>query len=172
MASVARVSKPAPDFSLPALDGKIQRLSEQLDRIVVLNFWSAHCPWAARVDESLAALIPSWPLEVVFWPIASNADETRDRIASAATERGLPLVLLDGDQAVADRYGAFTTPHFFVADQKGILRFAGAYDDVTFRQKSPTRSYLEDAVAALLDGRLPDPAEVPPYGCTLVRQGP
>jgi hypothetical protein len=31
------------------------------------------------------------------------------------------------------------------------------------------RSYLSDALEALLAGRQPDPAETSPYGCALVR---
>ncbi len=31
------------------------------------------------------------------------------------------------------------------------------------------RSYLRDALEALLAGRLPNPAETSPYGCALVR---
>jgi hypothetical protein len=78
-------------------------------------------------------------------------------------------VLLDEDHAVADLYGAATTPHFFVVDAEGVLRYAGALDDVTFRQKTPTRQFLAEAVAALLEGRLPDPAQTPGYGCAIVR---
>jgi peroxiredoxin len=169
MDPLAVIAQPAPQFSLPDLEGNAHSLSDQLDQIVVLNFWSAECPWAQRVDETLSALRSSWPEDVVYWPIASNANENLELISSAATMLDLPLVLLDRDQVVADKYGAATTPHFYVLDRQGVLRYAGSYDDVTFRQRTPTRSYIEEAVSALLAGRLPDPAETPPYGCALVR---
>jgi peroxiredoxin len=169
MDSLARVSRPAPPVSLPDLDGKIHSLSEQLGRIVVLNFWSSECPWAQRVDGSLKALRAAWSEDIVYWPIVSNSNESRDLIAAAAARQDLPLVLLDRDQSIADKYGAATTPHFFVIDRDGVLQYSGAYDDVTFHQKAPTRSYLQEAVVALRTGRQPDPAETPPYGCSLVR---
>ena len=50
--------------------------------------------------------------------------------------------------------------------------YRGAFDDVTFRQRAATRSYLKDAVEALLAGRNPDLAETAPYGCTIVRHIP
>jgi hypothetical protein len=56
-----------------------------------------------------------------------------------------------------------------VIDQAGLLRYQGAVDDVTFRQRTPTRYYLREAVEALLAGRQPQPQETPPYGCTVVR---
>jgi hypothetical protein len=37
------------------------------------------------------------------------------------------------------------------------------------RQREPTRSYLQEAVEALLDDRLPEIAEIQPFGCTIVR---
>ena len=55
-------------------------------------------------------------------------------------------------------------------DREGILRYRGAVDDVTFRQGNPTRFFLEEAVEALLDGRLPELTEMPAYGCAIVRE--
>lgn len=34
----------APDFTLRTLDGDVFRLSDQLGRVVVLNFWATWCP--------------------------------------------------------------------------------------------------------------------------------
>jgi hypothetical protein len=43
-------------------------------------------------------------------------------------------------------------------------------DDVKFRQKNPTRFYLDEAIEALLAGRLPEIQEWPAYGCAIVRE--
>jgi len=170
MDPVTAIAQPAPNFSLPDLQGRTRHLSDQLGQIMVLNFWSAECPWVQRVDESLRHLRSTWPPDVVYWPIASNVNESHEEIATAAALREMPIVLLDGEQSVADLYGAVTTPHFFVVDREGILRYSGAYDDVSFRQRDATRSFLEQAVTALLVERQPDPTETAPYGCALVRQ--
>ncbi|MDX1377503.1 MAG: hypothetical protein R3307_01540, partial [Anaerolineales bacterium] len=79
-------------------------------------------------------------------------------------------VLLDTDQVVADLYGAVTTPHVFLVDGDGILRYRGAVDDVTFRNRKANRFYLNEAVESLLDGHLPARTEMPAYGCTIVRE--
>lgn len=39
-----RVSRPAPDFTLPLFDGGELVLSEQRGKVVVINFWSSTCP--------------------------------------------------------------------------------------------------------------------------------
>lgn len=172
MDPLIRAGHPAPDFELPDLDGIIHRLSAYRGRIVVVNFWSADCPHSARADREILAGLERWGDAVVFLPVAANANEPLDLLRSAAAERGLPLVLHDSDRLAAGRFGAETTPHLFVIDPHGLLRYQGALDDVTFRRRNPTRSYLLQAVEAVLAGREPDPAETPPYGCTIVRYVP
>jgi peroxiredoxin len=163
------LNHPAPDFELPDLQGRPHRLSNRGGAITVLNFWSAECPWSERADRLLDAWRSEWDERVVVWTIASNANETVELLEQAARERGLDCVLLDAHQRVADLYQAQTTPHAFVVDKHGILRYQGAIDDVTFRQRSPSRFYLHEAVEAVLAGKLPDPAESLSYGCTVVR---
>ena len=71
---------------------------------------------------------------------------------------------------MADLFDAQTTPHVFVIDRDGILRYRGAVDDVTFRKRNPTRFFLDEAVEALLEGHLPALTESPAYGCAIVRE--
>ncbi|NIM94576.1 MAG: redoxin domain-containing protein [Anaerolineales bacterium] len=169
MDSLVHIGQPAPDFSLADLDGNSHTLLQQQGKIVVINFWSAECPWSLRADEALAEWIPDLGDDVIIWPIASNKNETMDQIRATANERGLSIVLRDEDLVVADLYGAVTTPHFFVVDREGILQYMGALDDVVFRQPVPTKYYLKDAVESLLESSTPDPAETPGYGCTIIR---
>ncbi len=135
----------------------------------MINFWSAECPQSARADRELQAYMQDWGERVVWLSIAANANEPPDLLRQVAAERGLPILLLDADQRVADLFGAETTPHLFVIDGEGILRYRGALDDVTFRQRTPTRLYLRLAVEALLAGERPDPDQTPVSGCTIVR---
>ena len=102
--------------------------------------------------------------------VASNRSESIQCVEEAAKARRLPIVLIDAQQTIADLYEAQTTPHIFVIDRNGILRYRGAVDDVTFRQRKPTRFFLDEAVEALLDGHLPTLMETPAYGCTIIRE--
>ncbi len=166
-----QLNAPAPEFSLPDLDGRIHRLSDHRGRITILNFWSAECPWVERVDRQLLPLLRSWGTQVDLLAIAANATESDGLLAWSAQERGLPFVLHASPQVLED-YNVEVTPTLCVVAPDGLLSYEGAYDDVTFRQRTPTRSYLREAVTALLEGRLPDPGWTPPYGCTVVRQTP
>jgi hypothetical protein len=106
---------------------------------------------------------------VSLLPIAANRNEPLAALQAAARARRLPVVLLDARQTVADLYAAQTTPHVFVLDRPGRLRYRGAVDDVSFRQRTPTRCYLDQAIAALLEGRAPPVQETPATGCAIVR---
>lgn len=169
-----RTHHPAPDFTLPDLQGKFHALSHYRGQIVILNFWSAECPWVERTDQALSEALQEWAAiseahaPVVLLPVASNANETPEQLTQISGERGIPFVLHDPNRRVADLYQAETTPHLFVIDSNGILRYQGAFDDVTFRQRTPTRHYLKDAVDALLRGDTPDPCKTPAYGCSIV----
>lgn len=169
MDSVIPLHQPAPLFSLPDLAGNVYRLEEWRRRIIILNFWSAECPWAEQGDRELLSYLPGWQGRVLWWTIAANANEPAEMLQRVARQRGLPLLLHDAQHNVADLYGAQTTPHLFVIDPAGLLRYQGALNDITFRQRQATRFYLCAAVTALLEGKSPDPEQTPPYGCTIVR---
>jgi peroxiredoxin len=163
------LNHPAPEFTLPDLDGRIHMLSDYRGKIVIVNFWSAECPHAERFDTNIKASLAEWSEDVTLLSVASNANESDEMINGTAHRREIPLVLRDADGSVADRYEAQTTPHAFVIDRQGILRYRGAVDDVTFRQREPTRFYLRETIEALLTDRMPEIAEIQPFGCTIVR---
>ncbi len=164
------LNRPAPDFELRDIHGQTQCLSDYRGRIVIVNFWSAECPHSERTDRSTMACLVQWGTDVVLLSIAANRNESAQMVEEAAKTRRLPTVLIDVGQVVADLYEAQTTPHAFVIDQEGILRYRGAVDDVIFRQRTAKRFYLEEAVEALLAGRSLELTEMPAYGCTIVRE--
>jgi len=165
-----QLNEPALDFQLLDLQGLSHKLSCYRGKIVVVNFWSAECPHSERTDHYLLDLLARWNGAVVLISIAANRNESVQRVAEAAKARRIPEVLMDSDHIVADLYEAFITPHVFVIDPEGILRYRGAVDDITFRRREATRFFLREAVEALLNGRLPELKETPAYGCTIVRE--
>ncbi len=144
-----RINEPAPDFRLADLNGDTVQLSDLRGRIVILNFWSSECPHSERTDRQIMSMFVQWQEDVVLLPVAANSIESTESLAAAARSRRLPTVLLDSGHHVADLYEAVTTPHVFVVDREGILRYAGAVDDTSFRQRRPSRFYLDEAVEAL-----------------------
>jgi len=146
-------------------------LSDYRGKIVIVNFWSCECPHSERTDRAIMSMLVQWK-DVVLMTIASNRNESAETVKTVAEARHLPVVLLDQNCRVADQFEARTTPHVFVIDREGTLRlrYRGAVDDVTFRQRLPTRFFLDEAVEALLEGRLPVLTESPAFGCAIVRE--
>jgi peroxiredoxin len=165
-----QLNDPAPDFELPDLRGNLHKLSSYLGKIVIINFWSAECPHSERTDRYLLTLLENWDGEVVMLPVASNQNESPQIVTEVAKARRVPQVLIDSEQVVADLYNALTTPHIFVLDREGILRYRGAVDNITFRRREATQFFLKDAVGSLLKGDLPVLSETPSYGCTIIRE--
>ena len=161
---------PVPDFELPDLHGKLHRLSDYRGRVVIVNFWSCECPHSERTDKAIMSMFVQWKDDVSMLTIASNRNETAEDVANVSEARRLPTVLRDANCEVADLFEAQTTPHIFVIDREGILRYRGAIDDVTFRQRVPTRFFLDLAIESLLEGHSPELTESPAYGCTIVRE--
>jgi peroxiredoxin len=164
------INQSVPDFELPDLHGKIHRLSDYRGRIVIINFWSCECPHSERTDKAIMSMLVQWQDDVSMLTIASNRSENAEAIKNVAETRRLPSVLLDADCRIADLFEAQTTPHVFAVDREGILRYRGSVDDVTFRQRIPTRFFLDMAIEFLLNGQLPPLSESPAYGCTIVRE--
>jgi hypothetical protein len=111
-----------------------------------------------------------WGEAIVLLSIASNRNETAQIVEEAAKTRRIPTILLDAEHMVADLYEAVSTPHAFVIDREGLLRYRGAVDDARFRQPKPTRFYLQEVMEALLKGHKPDLQETLAYGCAIVRE--
>jgi peroxiredoxin len=165
-----QINQPALDFELYDRQGDLHALNAYRGKIVIVNFWSAECVHSERTDRWIVSQFAEWGSDVELLPIAANANESPESVDQAVLARGIPRVLIDTGHIVADRYEVICTPQIFLIDRDGILRYRGAVDDVAFRQKIATRNYLQEAVEALMQGRLPDVTGTPAYGCALVRE--
>ncbi len=78
-------------------------------------------------------------------------------------------ILLDTDGKVGHLYDARRTPHMFVIDEKGILRYNGAIDDNKMRDKSESEetNYVVNAIEQIKAGETVAPDSVRPYGCSV-----
>jgi len=165
-----RINDTAPDFELPDLNGGLHKLSEYRGQVVILNFWSCECPHVERTDELIRNWCEKkWGRYVSLLRVASNASESTAALKEAAARKQIPLLLLDRQGFVAGLYAAQTTPHVFVINDTGRLRYRGAVDDTSFARREPTRFYLEEAVDAVLSGKAPAVSDTEPYGCAIIR---
>jgi hypothetical protein len=88
-----------------------------------------------------------------------------------AKEKGFTFpYLLDEGQAVYPKYGASSTPHVFVLQKEKddlIVRYIGSIDNSARSPEAVTERYVENAVDALLEGKVVEPASTRAIGCSI-----
>jgi peroxiredoxin len=128
---------PAPDFSLPATDGRTYSLKDVAgEKGAVIVFICNHCPYVKAVIGRLAADARVLMREGVgFVAICSNdaenyPEDSFPRMREFAKRHDFPFPYLhDETQTIARAYGAVCTPDFFGFDGKGKLKYRGRLDE-------------------------------------------
>ena len=120
--TIAQPNSPAPNVSLPALDGGSRDLAQERGKIVLLNFWATWCiPCRTEMPE-LQSLADELQGES-FTLFTIDLQEDAATITPFRRELGLRLpVLLDEDGEVTRSYGVRALPATFLIDRTGVLR--------------------------------------------------
>ena len=179
MAFTIAIGAKAPDFSLPATDGKTYKLSNFKDaKTLVIFFTCNHCSYVKGSYEVTRQTAEKYQKKgVKFVGINSNSEKTHpedsfDEMVTRMKENNFPwLYLYDKPQKVALAYGALKTPHFFVFDSNRKLVYTGRGVDNPRETAKMTVNDLDNALADLLAGK---PVRVPltnPIGCNIKWEG-
>ena len=168
------VGAKAPAFSLiNAVDGKTVAFKPADGRLSVVFFTCNQCPYAKAFEPRLIDIARRYGSKgVVFYAIDPNdearyAEESLDNMKARAVSKDYPYPYLkDGDSSIARAYGARVTPHVYVIDGTGVLRYRGYVDD-SARPEERTRTGLTDALDALLAKRDVTTTATRAFGCTI-----
>lgn len=179
MAFTLQIGQKAPDFCLPATDGKTYRLSDfDAAPVLVIFFTCNHCPYVIGSDEvTRQTALEFKPYGVQFVGINSNspntyAEDSFENMVKRMEEKKFPWVYLyDRSQDVARAYGALRTPHFFVFDKNRRLIYTGRGVDNPRDTSKMKVNDLQRALREHLEGK---PISVPvtnPIGCNIKWEG-
>jgi peroxiredoxin/mono/diheme cytochrome c family protein len=171
-AAATPAGDPAPDFTLPDLEGRPVELRSFRDRkAVVLLFLGIECPRSRAAEPRLADLAASYgPRGVAFLAINSNWNESAREIAEHVRRAAFPIpVLKDEDGRVADLYKVGIQPAAVVIDAAGTIRYRGLIDDHK-NEEFVRRRYLKDAIEAILSGAEVAMPVTEPEGCVVRRR--
>lgn len=167
---------PAPDFRLPATDGKTYSLSDVAGpKGTLIVFICNHCPYVQAIIDGLvrdARDLQAMGIGVVA--ISANdadaypEDSFANMAAFAASHDFSFPYLHDESQDVARHYGAVCTPDFFGFDAGLGLQYRGRLDSSGRTAGAPdARRELYDAMA-LVAATGHGPAEqTPSMGCSI-----
>jgi peroxiredoxin len=180
---VLKVGSPAPEFTLPGVDGKTHSLKDYaLSKVLVVIFNCDHCPIAQMYEQRIKQLVTDYSGRSVAVVVIMGNDpkavhlseqghtdvgDTLSDMKTRAQYRGFNFpYLYDGEtQAVALKYGPTATPHAFIFDQKRILRYEGRIDS-NARAQLATKHEARDAIDALLAGTPIRVQTMPAVGCS------
>ena len=177
-AVVAEVGKPAPDFTLTDLDGKEHALSSYKGKVVVLEWFNPGCPFVgyAHTDGPLADMAKKETEAGVVWLSINSGAPGKQGHGAEANEQGADKfgmtnpILLDETGKVGRMYDAKKTPHVFVIDAQGVLRYAGGLDNAPMGEvdgDDPVRAHVTEALADVRAGKDVRVPTSPPWGCTV-----
>lgn len=171
-AKTAVVGEPAPDFELKDDTGKAHKLSDYKGKMVVLEWTRPACPYVERHYEAGTMTKTQAAIgdDVVWLAIDSSQDVTVEHTMEAKKEWSFDHPVLQNPEGdVGKLYEAKTTPHMYVIDKEGVLRYKGAIDDdERGKKKAEERTnYVTQAVQALQKGEEVPTKETKPYGCSV-----
>ncbi|MGL5631489.1 MAG: thioredoxin family protein [Azovibrio sp.] len=176
------INQAAPDFSVTDTQGKTHSLASLKGKVVVLEWTNADCPFTKKHYDASHSNMQKLQKEAqganVVWlsVISSGPGEQGHVTAEQANEltksRGAAPagVVLDPTGKLGHTYGAQTTPHMFVIDAQGVLRYAGGIDSIASTNTTDipkATPYFRDALQSVIKG---EPVKQPvtrPYGCSV-----
>jgi peroxiredoxin len=179
MAFTLALGAKAPDFNLPATDGKTYSLNSFVDaKSLVVFFTCNHCPYVTGSDEVTRKTVEKFsPQGVAFVGINSNSEKTYSEdsfegMVQRMKANKFPWIYLhDKSQNTARTYGALRTPHFFVFDGNRKLVYCGRGVDNPRDTSMMTVNDLENALTQVLSGKTVTTPLTNPIGCNVKWDG-
>ena len=144
------INASAPDFNLPAADGKRYGLSDFGGKeVLIVAFLSNHCAQSQVYEQRLKKFVEDYKDEVAMVAISPNSplavpedklgySDLDDSYASMVERKieqdfNFPYLYDGDDQQVSLRYGPSTLPSVFIFDQERKLRYRGRLDVAPWR---------------------------------------
>lgn len=173
-----KVGEKAPDFKVKDTDGKEHTLSQYTKegKIVVLEWFNSGCPFVVKHHETFKTMketSEAFKDKNVVW-IAVNSGAPGKQGAGLELNQQIKKkwditypILLDEAGTVGRAYGAKTTPHMYIIDKEGILRYAGAIDNDNSPARKGSINYVEKGLKEVIAGETVEIAVTKPYGCSV-----
>jgi thiol-disulfide isomerase/thioredoxin len=161
------------DIAYTDIDGRSHTFGEWRGKVVFVHFWSIVCPTEKFAEPKFVDIQKQFGDRLVQIAIDANQGELRSdssapygNLRDRAQKAGLNfLIAVDPGNKLTDVFGATNTPHCFVIDRNGTLRYSGALDDDPRGVKGAAATpYVKNAVQSLLDGKAVEVATTRPYG--------
>ena len=161
------------EIVLKDIFGKDHSLGAYRGKVVFIHFWSIVCPYEKLAEPKCIALQKDYGDRLVEIAINANQGELkadpsgnyanlRDHVQKAGVNF---LVAVDHGNKLTDLFGGTNTPHCFVLDKDGMLKYSGALDDDPRGEKgAQATQYVRNAIESVLAGQAIATPKTKPYG--------
>jgi peroxiredoxin len=183
-ASAAVAAKPAvgtaaPDFTVTDWNGQQHSLSDFSGKTVILEWTNHECPFVVKhYTGNMQAQQRSAAADGIVWLTINSSNVGKQGHVSAAKAKSImgehdaaqTAYVFDTDGKVGRAYGALVTPHMYVIDGDGVLRYNGAIDSIPSANPADigkATQYVVEGLAMLAKDQDPNPTLTQPYGCTI-----
>ena len=178
-----KIGAKAPDFTLPATDGKFYSLGNfASSKVLVIIFTCVHCPTAQAYEDRMIkftndyktkgvqviAISPNSPTGLMYEELGyTDLGDGFEDMKIRFKDKGYNFPFLyDGDnEVVSMKYGPVATPHVYVFGKDRTLKYTGRLDGVE-KPGNANAEDLRDATDAILAGKDPNPATSKVFGCS------
>ena len=172
----------APEFKLSDSYGNEIALSSFIGKKVVLEWTNHGCPYVAKHYETgnMQSTQEFAKEEEIIWlSIISSAPGTQGYVSSneanalTITRKASPThVLFDPTGEVGRIYDAKTTPHMYIINEEGLMKYQGAIDDAggrgfMSRDLLKAKNYVKDSLKEMGTGEEISSPITKPYGCSV-----
>ena len=174
------VGQPAPAFTAVDSKGQQHKLADLKGKVVVLEWTNNECPYVKKhygASNMQNLQKQAKGAGVVWLSVVSSAPGEQGHVTGAkadeltASRNAQPsAVLLDPQGEIGRAYDARTTPHMYVIDAKGILRYAGGIDSIASTRPADIEKadpWFKTALESVLKGENVAQATTRPYGCAV-----
>lgn len=176
-----QIGEPAPDFSVVDTKGDMHSLSDYAGQKVILEWTNHECPFVAKHygagNMQEQQRIAREEHDVVWLTIISSKPGSQGHVSpekadelTASRDAYPNAVLLDESGDTGRAYDARVTPHMYIIDEDGILRYMGGIDSIPSADQDDIPDATQYVMVALDDlaaGEEISHKTTRPYGCTV-----
>ena len=141
----------APDVELPLLDGETRKLSDHVDKdVVMLDFWASWCGPCRMGMPIMAKLADEFrDRGVVLYAV--NLREEPEDVTRALSQDGLDVtVALDAEGEISSQFQVGPIPHMTIVGRDGTIQ--GVHVGVSGNPQE-TEDSMREILEALVSGR-------------------
>lgn len=141
----ALIGKPAPEFSLPTMQGETVTKKDLLGKVYMMNVWASWCQ-ACQYEHPYFVKLKNEGLKTIL--VGYNYRDKPMAAQQWLNALGDPydIKLVDADGRAAIDFGVYGAPETFVIDKEGIIRhkvIGAVTDEVWNKELKPLLAELE-----------------------------